>query len=112
VVIASSTSRHVRTAVFARIEQSLATISAWPACDEGHRVSLPHRMMSARAKSAIVVLVTLWAVQVAVVLPVMWVGGASSSALVGAAVFAGVVAAALVGIPVAVAEHRQRRRSR
>jgi len=68
--------------------------------------------MTARMKSAIVLLGTLWVVQVVVVLPVMWVGGASSSALVGAAVFAGIVAGAIVGIPVVVAEGRRRRQGR
>lgn len=62
-----------------------------------------------RAKSALLILVTLWAVQVVVVLPVMWIGGARSHTLIGAFVFAGVVAAAIVAVPAGLAEVRRRR---
>ncbi len=62
-----------------------------------------------RAKSALLIFVTLWAVQVAVVLPVMWIGGAGSHTLIGAFVFAGVVATIVVAVPAGVAEVRRRR---
>ncbi len=94
-----------------RVAQSLATVVPWPARDEG-QVARHTAPMTARMKTGVVLLVTLWTVQVVVVLPVMWVGGAGSSALVGAAVFAGIVAAAIVGIPAVVAEGRRRRQAR
>jgi len=62
-----------------------------------------------RVKSAIVVLIIVWALQAVILLPVMWIGGSSSPAMVGAFVFAGVVAATIVGVPFALAESRQRR---
>ena len=62
-----------------------------------------------RAKSALLILVTLWAVQVVVVLPVLWIGGAGSHTLIGAFVFAGVVATTIVAVPAGVAEVRRRR---
>jgi hypothetical protein len=62
-----------------------------------------------RAKSALLVLVTLWAVQAVVVLPVLWIGGAGSPTLIGAFAFAGVVATTIVGVPAGVAEVRRRR---
>jgi hypothetical protein len=62
-----------------------------------------------RVKSAAVVLVTLWALEAVIVLPVMWIGGARGPALLGALVFAGVVAVMIVVVPIAVAESRRRR---
>lgn len=62
-----------------------------------------------RLKSALVVLITLWAIEAVIVLPVMWIGGASGAAMGGAFVFAGIVAVLIVGVPIAVAESRRRR---
>lgn len=62
-----------------------------------------------RAKSALLILITLWAVQAVVVLPLLWIGGAGSSTLIGAFVFAGVVATTIVAVSAGVAEVRRRR---
>ncbi len=61
-----------------------------------------------RLKSALVVLVTVWAIEAIIVLPVMAIRGSSGAALAGAFVFAGIVALLIVGAPVAMAEVRRR----
>lgn len=64
-----------------------------------------------RAKSAVVILLAVWAIGAVTVLPVMWIGGSTWPALRGALIFAGIVAASVVGTPVMLAEgHRQRDR--
>jgi hypothetical protein len=62
-----------------------------------------------RAKSAVVILVAVWAIEAVTVLPVMWIGGASWPALCGALIFAGIVAAAVVATPIMLAEGHRRR---
>jgi len=58
-----------------------------------------------------VVLVTIWALEALVVLPVMAIRGASGTALWGAFVFAGIVALLIVAVPAVMAEARRRRTS-
>jgi len=77
----------------------------WP---RGHPLDSVASQMH-RAKSAFLILATLWAVQAVVVLPVLWIGGAGSPTLIGAFAFAGVVATTIVAVPAGVAEVRRRR---
>jgi len=83
------------------------SVGSAPARPSANAASLPSHM--SRVKSAIVVLFIVWALQAVILLPVMWIGGSSGPAMVGAFVFAGVVAATIVAVPFALAESRQRR---
>jgi len=68
----------------------------------------------ARVKSAIVVLLVWWALELVAILPIMWATGSSGPAMLGAFVFAGIVAATVVGafIALGAAQRRRDRRGR
>jgi hypothetical protein len=63
----------------------------------------------ARVKSAIVVLLIWWALELVAILPIMWGTGSSGPAMLGAFVFAGIVAATVVGASIALGASQRRR---
>ena len=70
-------------------------------------VSLTDHM--ARLKSAIVVLLVWWLLELVAILPIMWATGSSGPAMLGAFVFAGIVAATVVGASIALGASQRRR---
>jgi hypothetical protein len=70
-------------------------------------VSLTGHM--ARLKSAIVVLLVWWLLELVAILPIMWATGSSGPAMLGTFVFAGIVAGTVVGASIALGASQRRR---